>query len=218
MGWIVDGLPRKTEIWYQDDKGWPDLLSKQQWWWWSRDEHSGDNTMMKWRITCMTQQSLSIGPCRQCNSSQPCKIFATPHTCARSRRPRSGKLQPSNSQWNSRSHKTFRGSHQINAIWCRNSIELQSNQLWTRVYLKRGLYLIWGRPGHLYRGSGRPGVEKVHRKLTQIGSGRDRLGVGRSGGRSTGSGTGRSGQQSGWPALGPGRPVSTGPDTGWRPE
>ena len=28
MGWIVDGLPRKRGIWYQDDMGWPDLLSK----------------------------------------------------------------------------------------------------------------------------------------------------------------------------------------------
>ena len=72
------------------------------------DEHTMNTAEIhddKWMITCMTLTSLSIDPCRQCNSSQPCKIFATPHTCARSRRPRSGKLQSSNPQWNSRSHK-----------------------------------------------------------------------------------------------------------------
>ena len=48
------------EIWYQDDMGCPDLLSKRRWWWWW------------WRITCMSpMNSPSLDPWCQCKRSQP---------------------------------------------------------------------------------------------------------------------------------------------------
>ena len=60
----------------------------------------------RWMITCETLTNLWLFPRCQCNSSQPYSIFATSHTCARSRRPWSG-LQSTNSQWNSRKHSNF---------------------------------------------------------------------------------------------------------------
>src|SRR5215213_5057434 len=89
-----------------------------------------------------------------------------------------------------------------------NSIVLQSKQLRSRVYLKRGLKQLGGRPRHLYRRPGRVLVEKLQVKPTQNRSGRDRLGHVRSGVRSTGLWTGRSGLWSGQPGCGPGCPVS----------
>ena len=56
--------------------------------------------------------------------------------------------------------RLFQDLHNIKQYGVGNSIVLQSKQLRTRVYLKRGLQQLGGRPRHLYRRPGRVLVEK----------------------------------------------------------
>src|SRR3954463_6492142 len=76
--------------------GWPDLLSKR-------------TVNMRAMIDNLyvANELSSLDPCCQCDSSLPFG-YSQLHTLVqqRSRRPRDGNLQSTNSQWNNRSHKT----------------------------------------------------------------------------------------------------------------
>jgi hypothetical protein len=67
-----------------------------RWWWWQR-MIVGDNLVS-------LMNSPRLNPDANAAALKPCRIFTTPHTCARSRRPWNGSLQSTDSQWNNRSH------------------------------------------------------------------------------------------------------------------
>src|ERR1041385_2832658 len=109
----------------RSDKGWPDLLSKR-------------TVNMRAMIDNLyvADELSSLDPCCQCNSSLPFG-YSQLHTLAqRSRRPRDGNLQSTNSQWNNRSHKTYSSNtsdrYKLKYMIQDESLELFSR---TRVYL-----------------------------------------------------------------------------------
>jgi hypothetical protein len=69
---IMDAHRVNAGIWYQDDKGWPDLLSeRRRWWWWGEYKlHEAD------KLSTAVPLLLDTIDLNQ-------MIFATPHTCAR---------------------------------------------------------------------------------------------------------------------------------------
>ena len=124
--WIWWMLTEETlEIWYQDDMGWPDLLSKR-------------TVNMRAMIDNLyvADELSSLDPCFQCDNSLPFG-YSQLHTLAqRSRRPRDGNLQSTNSQWNNRSHRSCSSNtsdrYELKYMIKDESLELFSR---TRVYL-----------------------------------------------------------------------------------
>src|SRR3954470_20958071 len=75
--------------------GWPDLLSKRI-----------VNTRAMIDNLYAADELSSLDPCCQCDNSLPFGYSQLQTLAQRSRRPRDGNLQSTNSQWNNRSHKT----------------------------------------------------------------------------------------------------------------
>jgi hypothetical protein len=92
MGWKIAHLV-KAGIWDQDDVGCGPIFLM--------------NTTMGVNITCEMLMNSPDVPLLSMQQISNLWIFATPHTCAHSRRPRSS-LQSTNSQWNDRLYLIFR--------------------------------------------------------------------------------------------------------------
>jgi hypothetical protein len=90
---VPGGLGTMVWSWLQ---GGPIFSWVMRWWWWQR-MIVGDNLVSP-------MNSPRLNPDANATALKPCRIFTTPHTCARSRRPWNGSLQSTDSQWNNRSH------------------------------------------------------------------------------------------------------------------